>query len=110
MPDQKKQIILDEHNIIAEKVDRLENHFKVYKNDMTDVKSTLIDIRNSMIGSNMNGNKGFIHLLDEVHKRVERMEERQVLFEDAFTNYKWSIRAFVTGLITFFLWFFTKNK
>jgi len=108
--NEKKPLICDEHKVTSEKIDRLENHFKVYKTDMQDVKNTLIDIKNSMIGSNLNGNKGFIHLLDEVDKRVERMEERQILFEEVFTSYKWSSRAFVGAIVSFLLWFFTKDK
>jgi len=47
---------------ITERLDRLENHFKVYKTDMVDVKDSLKEVRILLGGSALNGNKGFIKL------------------------------------------------
>jgi len=46
--------------LLDEKVDRLENHFKVYKTDLTDVKEVTKDIRNLLTGTELNGKKGVL--------------------------------------------------
>jgi hypothetical protein len=108
----KKPHICDEHKVTSEKIDRLENHFKVYKSDMQDVKNTLIDIKNSMIGSSFNGNKGFIHLLDDVNERLENIESKQPLTDEAIKQAKYGVSvmftAIVGGVVSFLVWVFSK--
>ena len=41
----------------AERLDRLDNHFKVYKSDLIEVRDSVKNIENALIGSNYNGNK-----------------------------------------------------
>lgn len=96
-------------SLLEEKVDRLENHFKVYKSDMGDVKETLKDIRTSMLGTELNGNQGFITLLAEIKKEVQAMKDKQILLEDNMNNVKFVSRGIITALIGFFIWLFT-NK
>lgn len=56
------------------RLDRLENHFKVYKNDMTDVKDSLKEVRTLLGGSELNGKKGFIYLMETIEKKVDAIE------------------------------------
>jgi soluble cytochrome b562 len=97
-------------NIVLEKIDRLENHFKVYKTDMQDVKDVLKSVENSLVGSNLNGNKGMIHLLDDIDKRVHKIEEKQILYDETMKNYKWGIRSLILGICSLIYWLFTKDK
>lgn len=62
-----------EHEIL-ERIDRLENHFKVYKTDMVDVKDSLKEVRLLLGGSSLNNNKGFIMLMESVEKKVDTLE------------------------------------
>ena len=96
--------------VMEEKIDRLENHFKIYKTDNEDLKKTVKNIENAPVGSNLNGNKGIVNLLDEVDKRLNEMEKRQIVFEEVFSGFKWSVGTIATGIVTFFIWFFTKNR
>lgn len=96
-------------SLLEEKVDRLENHFKVYKTDMGDVKETLKDIRTSMLGTELNGNQGFITLLAEIKKEVQAMKDKQILLEDNMNNVKFVSRGIITALIGFFIWLFTSK-
>ena len=96
--------------VMEEKIDRLENHFKIYKTDNEDLKKTVKNIENALVGSNLNGNKGIVNLLDEVDKRLNEMEKRQIVFEEVFSGFKWSVGTIATGIVTFFIWFFTKEK
>mgnify|MGYP000600163235 CR=1 FL=1 len=59
-----------EHEIL-ERIDRLENHFKVYKTDMIDVKDSLKEVRILLGGSSLNNNKGFIMLMESVEDAVD---------------------------------------
>ena len=93
---------------MEEKIDRLENHFKIYKSDMQEVKNTLVIVSTALVGSNMNGNRGIIHLVDEVNKRLLKIENENILLQEALNNYKWSIRAIFTGAIGFFIWWFKR--
>lgn len=63
-------------NQITERLDRLENHFKVYKTDMVDVKDSLKEVRMLLGGSQLNGNKGFIRLMETVEGKVDTIEEQ----------------------------------
>ena len=46
----------DNTKLMEEKIDRLENHFKVYKDDMQDVKALLKKVEICLAGSDINGN------------------------------------------------------
>lgn len=104
MQDHHEDII-----IMIEKVDRLEEHFKVYKDDMDDVKGSIKDLKTAIIGNEVNGQKGFIHLLDTLETKVNAMNDKQILFEENMQNVKFVTRGFITALIGFLFWLFT-NK
>lgn len=109
MADPKTPKVCDNHNVLHEKVDRLENHFKVYKGDMQDVKEVTRDIRNILTGTDLTNKKGVVFLLDALETRVENMEKRQLIYEELFNGFKWSSRAFVGAMISFIIWFLTKK-
>lgn len=96
--------------IMEEKIDRLEAHFREFKKDVAVDREINRDIRNALVGSNLNGNKGIVNLIDEIDERLLKMEKRQVLFEEVFSGFKWSVGTIIGGIVTFFIWFFTKNR
>ncbi len=61
-------------NEVLQRLDRLENHFSIYKNDMSDVKDSLKEVRILLGGSSLNNNRGFIMLMESVERKVESME------------------------------------
>lgn len=95
--------------ILEEKVDRLENHFKVYKSDMTDVKEVTRDIRNLLTGTELNGKKGVVFILDRLEEKVDKLEAKQLLIDDNMANVKFVAKGLITAIIGFFVWLFT-NK
>jgi hypothetical protein len=95
--------------LLDEKVDRLENHFKVYKTDLTDVKEVTKDIRNLLTGTELNGKKGVIHLLETLENKVDKLEEKQLLIDENMQNVKYVAKGLITAIIGFFFWLFT-NK
>lgn len=60
---------------VTERLDRLENHFKVYKTDMVDVKDSLKEVKILLGGSQLNGHKGFIKLMEAVEEKVDKLEK-----------------------------------
>ena len=110
---QKKEIPLihsEKDYVMEEKLDRLENHFKVYKTDMIDLKTTVKNVETALIGSPLNGNKGIVNLIDEVNKKVEDMEKKQLLHEDTIKNYKSTLKLVIGGFISYIIWLFTKTR
>lgn len=92
----------------SEKIDRLESHFKIYKDDMVDVKDILKNVEISLIGSNLNGNKGMVHLLDSIDKRVQSLEEKQILTDDFNKSLKWFQRGLIGIFFAYLTWLLTK--
>ena len=96
--------------LLDEKVDRLENHFKVYKTDLTDVKEVTKDIRNLLTGTELNGKKGVIHLLETLENKVDKLEEKQLLIDENMQNVKYVAKGLITAIIGFFFWLFTNKN
>lgn len=90
------------------KIDRLQDHFKVYKDDMKDVKDLLKKVEICLVGSDINNHKGLVHLMDAIDERVNTMEKHHVLLKDALDTYKWSARAVVLGIVGLFFWWVKK--
>jgi len=87
-----------EQKAITERLDRLENHFKVYKTDMLDVKDSLKEVRVLLGGSSLNGNKGFIKLIETVEEKVDTIEGQVTKMQKDIDSVKfWGKGA--TGLL-----------
>lgn len=98
------QLFSDDEKIILEKVDKLENHFKVYKSDMEDVKDAIKDLKTAIIGNEINGRKGFINVLDILEKKVDDLNNKHILLEDNMKNIKFVSRGFITAFIGYLFW------
>jgi hypothetical protein len=98
----------DNTRIMEEKIDRLQDHFRVYKDDMQDVKALLKKVEICLVGSDINGHKGLVKLIDTIDDRVNEMEKQHILLKDALETYKWSIRAVTLGVVGLFFWWVKK--
>lgn len=96
-------------SVLEEKVDRLENHFQVYKKDVREVTSVVTDIRNLLTGTELNGHKGVVHILEKLEDKVDKLEAKQSLVDENMANVKFVAKGLITAIIGFFLWLFT-NK
>jgi uncharacterized protein (UPF0335 family) len=85
---------------IIERIDRLENHFKVYKTDMIDVKDNLKEVRLLLGGSSLNGNKGFIKLMETVEEKVNEIESQVKDIQKDVNNSKFWGRGAIGVLFT----------
>ena len=94
--------------IESEKIDRLENHFKVYKSDLNDVMDGVKNIEQSLIGSPLNGHKGIVHLLDSIDKRVKELEDKQILADDILEKFKWFQRGLIGIIFGYLTWLISR--
>jgi hypothetical protein len=83
---------------ILEKINRLDNHFKVYKQDMQDVKDSLKEVRSLLGGSTLNGNKGFIYLMETVEEKADTMQTKIELMQKDIDSIKFWGRG-ASGLL-----------
>ena len=94
--------------IESEKIDRLEHHFKIHKQDMNDVINSVNNIENALIGSTLTGNKGIVHLLDDIKNRVQDLEDKQILADARLENFKWFQRGVLGIVFSYIGWLITK--
>ena len=104
--------ITNEVKNLNEKIDRLESHFAVYKADISDLKDVVKQLTSALVGSNYNGNKGVIHLVDSVEKRLDTLEKQQPLSDEIIKQVKFGIgvifTALIGGIVSFISWYFSK--
>jgi hypothetical protein len=58
-----------------ERLDRIEHHLRLLKDNDTSQMTLLINIENALIGSKQNGNKGIVTKIDEIEERVDVLDE-----------------------------------
>lgn len=93
----------------SERLDRIEQHLRSLKLNDEKQGDLLIDIKNTLIGSHLNGNKGLVNLVGELDSRLKEVEKKQALSDEKLSTIKWTSRTIGGAIVAFFLWFFT-NK
>lgn len=93
----------------SERLDRIEQHLRSLKLNDEKQGDLLIDIKNTLIGSHLNGNKGLVNLVGELDSRLKEVEKKQALADEKLSTIKWTSRTIGGAIVAFFLWFFT-NK
>lgn len=86
---------------VTERLDRLENHFKVYKTDMQDVKDGLKEVRILLGGTELNGRKGFVKVMELVEEKVDKLEKDNELIKKDLDSIKfWGRGASGVAFVT----------
>jgi len=85
----------------GEKIDRLENNFN-------EIKDSVRNIESALVGSNINGNKGIVNLLDSIDVRVQSLEDKQILNDEFINNLKWFQRGLIGVIFAYISWLLTK--
>ena len=60
---------------VTEEIERIRHHQDLQKKVNEENTKTLNDIKNALVGSDLNGNKGVVKQLTEIDNRVEDLEE-----------------------------------
>jgi hypothetical protein len=58
----------------SQRLDRLEEHFKFYKRDVSEIKDSVKEIKILLGGSALNGNKGFVRLMELNEDKIRFLE------------------------------------
>lgn len=86
---------------VTERLDRLENHFKVYKTDMQDVKDGLKEVRILLGGTELNGRKGFVKVMELVEEKVDKLEkDNEIIKKDLESIKFWGRGASGVAFVT----------
>ena len=93
----------------SERLDRIEQHLRSLKLNDEKQGDLLIDIKNTLIGSHLNGNKGLVNSMIDFDSRLKEVEKKQALADEKLSTIKWTSRTIGGAIVAFFLWFFT-NK
>jgi len=83
---------------IKGEIGRIKNHLDLIKKSNEQQSKSLLNIENTLIGNNLNGNKGIVFLLNDIDSRVKHLEANNLERRQTETNAKW-IGGFI---ITFF--------
>lgn len=70
--------------IVDGKVDRIDSHFKEHNKTLGEFTKTLHEIHQFIRGNELNGNKGLSHKFDEMEKKIETIEKKQVKYDVFF--------------------------
>jgi hypothetical protein len=79
-------------------IETIKRHMQEGKVEKLEDRKTLGDIKSTLVGSNMNGNRGIIFLLNDIDVRLKAVEKSDADRRQTENNAKW-IGGFV---ITFF--------
>jgi soluble cytochrome b562 len=79
-------------------VETIKRHMDEGKTERIEDRKTLADIKTTLIGSTMNGNKGIVFLLNDIDDRVKHLEKSNLERSQNESNLKW-VGGFI---ITFF--------
>ena len=103
--DTQREITLIKHS-----VERLENHFKVYKDDVGQLRDDFRDLKTAIIGSQVNGNKGLIQLIDKISQKVDLIEDENILLKEHMRAGKFIAGILVTALVGFMFMILSEMK
>lgn len=70
-------------------METIKRHMADGKQERKENTDTLKDIKTTLIGNNMNGNKGIVFLLNDIDIRVKKLETSNSEREQNDSNIKW---------------------
>jgi soluble cytochrome b562 len=91
-------------------IDSIKRHMEERKIDMIASINTLSDIKSTLIGNNMNGNKGIVFLINDIDKRVKDLEKANLEREQTESNAKWIGGIGLTALLSLMIYIVTHMK
>ena len=82
----------------SERLDRLEHHFRLNKQDVADIKDSVKEIKILLGGSALNGNKGFVKLMELNEEKKDAIEVELTKIKNEFEIAKFWGRG-ATGVV-----------
>ena len=85
-------------------IDSIKRHMLEGKLERGTQSDMLKDIKSTLVGNNMNGNKGIIFLLNDIDTRVKDLEKSSLERVQTETNAKWIGGFIITAMFALMVW------
>jgi hypothetical protein len=79
----------------SERLDRLEQHQRLFKEKLEDVGGDVRDIKNAIMGNPLSSEQGIAGKLRSVEAKVDDLEEFKVEVNTYVKQFKWAIAVIV---------------
>jgi hypothetical protein len=95
-------------NLESERLDRIEQHLRLLKQDGEERASDIKEIKQALIGSALNDYKGLVWKVSDIDDRVQKLEEQESEIQVYIKQAKVLIVAFAAAMVTLIVKAFTK--
>lgn len=95
-------------NLESERLDRIEQHLRLLKQDGEERASDIKEIKQALIGSALNDYKGLVWKVSDIDERVQKLEEQESEIQVYIKQAKVLIVAFAAAMVTLIVKAFTK--
>lgn len=96
-------------NINKERLDRLEDHYKMVKNKLDDLANDVRDIKTAIMGSPLNSDEGLASKIKRVERDVNDLETFKTEVNTYIKQFKYVLGVVFVALITLIIKAFTKE-
>lgn len=96
-------------NINKERLDRLEDHYKMVKNKLEDLANDVRDIKTAIMGSPLNSDEGLASKIKRVERDVNDLETFKTEVSTYIKQFKYVLGVVFVALITLIIKAFTKE-
>lgn len=87
-------------NLESERLDRIEQHLKLLKEDSNTRSADIKEIKQALLGNALNDYKGLVWKISDIDNRVESLEENESELKVYIKQAKVIAVAFTAALIT----------
>lgn len=95
-------------NIESERLDRIEQHLKLLKQDSETRSADIKEIKQALLGNDLNGFRGLVWKISDIDLRVQNLEDDEAELKVYIKQAKVIAVAFTAALITLIFKTFSK--
>jgi hypothetical protein len=95
-------------NLESERLDRIEQHLKLLKQDSEIRSSDIKEIKQALLGNDLNGFRGLVWKISDIDNRVTDLEDNDNEIKVYIKQAKFVVAAFTAALVTLIFKTFSK--
>ena len=95
-------------NLESERLDRIEQHLKLLKQDSEIRSSDIKEIKQALLGNDLNGFRGLVWKISDIDNRVTDLEDNHNEIKVYIRQAKFVVAAFTAALVTLIFKTFSK--
>lgn len=95
---------------IKGEIGRIKNHLDLIKQSNERQSKSLTNIENTLIGNNLNGNRGIVFLINDIDDRVKNLENDNLERAQTESNLKWVGGFVISAIFGLMVWIVTHLK